>query len=107
MSRNHLRLIWADKIALSLAILLLAIPALGWALVALAAGAAGANHVLASFGTDGVAEVAAGLFAVWASLRAIDFAAGGATYKLFYVAQADHEPTKPVSEISSRKLLAH
>ena len=103
-SQNKLRLIWADKIALVLAVLVAVIPAIGWALIGLATGMAGANHVLASIGTDGAAEVLAMLVAVWLSLRAIDFAFGGSTYKLFHAEPAAHaSPVLP----TNGNLLAH
>jgi hypothetical protein len=100
---NNLRLIWADKIVLSLAVLIAVIPAIGWGLVALATGAMGANHVLASIGTEGALDVIAVLLAVWAMLRALDFAAGGATYKLFHA-----EPVADASAIPlGGDILAH
>lgn len=89
--RNHLRLIWADKIALWLAILFVAAAAIGWVLVAAAAGAQGANHVVASLGLNG-APIVIALVSFWALLRAIDFIAKGSTYRLFH-AQPDPEIT--------------
>jgi hypothetical protein len=88
-ARKNLCLIWADKIALTLFILIAVVTAFVWGLAALAAGPAGANHVFASIGLDGALEVAAALFAVWATLRAMDFAFGGATYKLFHAEPED------------------
>lgn len=105
-TQNKLRLIWADKIALSLAVLIVAIPAIGWALVALAAGPLGANHVLASIGADGAIEVLATVLALWASLRAIDFLAGGATYKLFHTEEKAASASS-AREIPGGNLLAH
>ena len=106
-TRDKLRLIWADKIALSLTILIVAIPAFGWVLVAIAAGPAGANHVVESIGMDGALEVIGAVLAVWATLRALDFAAGGATYKLFRAASGDAPATtRPGGEVADTKLLA-
>ena len=85
---NKLRLIWADKIALTLAAVIVSMAASAWILVAIAAGFAGANHVLASFGTGYALEVVALVLAVWASFRAVDFAFRGATYKLFHTEPA-------------------
>lgn len=80
--RNHLHLIWADKIVLWLAVLFVAMVAVGWMLVALAAGTLGANHVVASIGFNGGPIVIA-LASFWALLRAIDFIAKGSTYRMF------------------------
>jgi hypothetical protein len=80
--RNHLRFIWADKIVLWLAILFVAVTAIGWVLVAAAAGAMGANHVVASLGLNSVPIIVA-FASLWALLRAIDFIAKGSTYRLF------------------------
>jgi hypothetical protein len=107
IAQNKLRMIWADKIALALAILLVAIPAIGWGLVALATGTMGANHVLASIGTEGALEVAAVVFAVWASFRAMDYVAHGATYKLFHAEQVADAPVAQAPVLpSGRNLLA-
>jgi hypothetical protein len=100
--RHHLRLIWADKIALTLAVLIAVLAAFGWALMALAAGAAGANHVAASIGFGGALEIGAVVLALWATLRAADFAFGGATYKLFHV-----EPETAAVLPTGGNLLAH
>jgi hypothetical protein len=80
--RNHLHFIWADKIALWLGIIFVAMAAIGWVLVAAAAGVMGANHVMASLGLNG-APIVITLVSVWALLRAIDFIAKGSTYRLF------------------------
>jgi hypothetical protein len=90
--RNNLRLIWADKIALTLAVLIVALAAFVWLLAVLAAGLAGASHVFASVGTDGALELAAIVFAVWATFRALDFAFGGSTYRLFHAEPAADAP---------------
>ena len=79
--RNNLRFIWADKIVLWLAMLFVALAAVGWILVALAAGPMGANHVVASLGLSATPVVI--LASTWAALRAIDFIAKGSTYRLF------------------------
>ena len=107
MTRNNLRLIWADKIVLALAILLLAIPAFGWAIVALAAGPMGADHVLASIGIENVLELFCAVLAVWAMLRAVDFVAGGTTYKLFHAEPAADLRAVSAAEVPDSKLLAH
>ena len=80
--RNHLHFIWADKIAVWLVILVVALAAVGWVLVAVAAGVMGANHVVASLGFNG-GPIVITLASVWALLRAIDFIAKGSTYRLF------------------------
>ena len=81
--RQQLHLIWADKVALAVAALAVVATGLMWVFVMLAAGAKGANHVLASVGVDGAIEGAAYLAGFWALLRALDFAFGGATAKMF------------------------
>ena len=81
--REHLHLIWADKIVLTLVVLALFFTALIWVFVALAAGILGANHVLASVGVEGALEGGLAAAALWAGLRALDYAFGGATFRLF------------------------
>ena len=89
--RNHLHFIWADKIVFWLAILFVAMAAIGWVLVAVATGAQGANHVVASLGLNG-APIVIALVSFWALLRAIDFIAKGSTYRLFHT-----EPEPPAA----------
>jgi hypothetical protein len=89
--RNHLHFIWADKIALWLVILSVVMAAIGWVLVAAAAGVMGANHVVASLGFNSTPIVIT-LVSIWALLRAIDFIAKGSTYRLFVT-----EPTSTVT----------
>jgi hypothetical protein len=81
--RHHLHFIWADKIVLWVAAIFVAVAAFGWILVALAAGAMGANHVVASLGLNS-APIILTLVSLWAVLRAIDFTAKGATYRMFH-----------------------
>ena len=90
MTRNNLRLIWADKIVL-----------------ALAAGPMGADHVLASIGIENVLELFCAVLAVWAMLRAVDFVAGGTTYKLFHAEPAADLRAVSAAEVPDSKLLAH
>jgi hypothetical protein len=99
---NSLRLIWADKIVLTLAVLIGGLAGFGWGLTALAAGIAGADHVFASIGTGGALELTALLFAIWATFRALDFVAHGSTYKLFH-AERNQAPALP----TGGNLLAH
>jgi len=94
--RNHLHFIWADKIALWLAVLFVAMAAIGWVLVATAAGVMGANHVIASLGLNATPIVIA-LVSVWALLRAFDFIAKGSTYRLFVAEPAPTVPTTTVA----------
>jgi hypothetical protein len=101
--REHLHLIWADKIVLGIALVMAALAGVLWLLVALAAGLAGANHVIASFGTTVFQEAVLGFVAVWLALRAIDFAAGGSTYKLF----AAQSPSTDASVLPAGKLILH
>ena len=95
--RNHLHFIWADKIALWLAVLFVAMAAIGWVLVATAAGVMGANHVRASLGLNATPIVIA-LVSVWALLRAIDFIAKGSTYRLFV---AEPAPTASMTTVAT------
>ena len=92
--RNHLHFIWADKIVAWAAILFVAMTAIGWVLVAAAAGAQGANHVVASLGLNGGPIIIA-LVSLWALLRAIDFIAKGSTYRLFHT-----QPEPPAAAAS-------
>ena len=100
---RRLRLIWADKIVLWLAIVLVAAAALAWLMIAIAAGIMGANHVVDSLGNGGLMEIGAFLLALWATFRALDFIAHGATYKLFHAEPAPDAPVLP----SGENLLAH
>ena len=92
-SHKHLHFIWADRIALWLAVLFVALAVIGWILVALAAGPLGANHVVASLGLNATPVII--LASTWAGLRAIDFIAKGSTYRLFHA-----EPDPPVTVTS-------
>jgi hypothetical protein len=94
--QNHLHFIWADKIALWLAVLFVAMAAIGWVLIATAAGLMGANHVVASLGLHGTPIVIAWI-SVWALLRAIDFIAKGSTYRLFVAEPAPTVSTTTVA----------
>jgi hypothetical protein len=96
--RNHLHLIWADKIVLWLATIAVAALAICWVLVATAAGIGGANHVASSFGLDSALPIAATLLTLWAIMRVIDFIAGGATYRLFVPARERQMPTMVAPE---------
>ena len=82
--RENLRLIWADKIVLWMAITAAGLAAFTWLLAAVATGISGANHVVASLGTGGGSEVALGAFALWTTLRALDFVFHGSTWRLFH-----------------------
>ncbi|HEY4124793.1 MAG TPA: hypothetical protein VGM36_09280 [Rhizomicrobium sp.] len=93
-AQSRLHLIWADKIVLWLVILGIATLAICWCLVAVAAGVDGANHVALSFGWD--PNIGIALLALWAALRALDFIAGGSTYKLFV---PEHEPEAPAMTV--------
>lgn len=93
---NRFHLIWADRIVLWLAILGIAALAICWCAVAVAAGVEGANHVVLSFGLNSGPLVA--LIALWALLRAIDFVAGGATYRIFVPMREPEAPAVPVHE---------
>jgi len=81
--QDRFHFIWADKIVLWLASAIVALFAIGWALVAVAAGVDGANHVVMSFGTDSGDDLVIGLVTLWVALRAIDFASGGSTRTMF------------------------
>lgn len=99
---NNLRLIWADKLALWLVALIVALAAFAWIMVAIGAGPMGADHVLASVGVDGAVELGALLLALWATFRALDFVAHGSTYRLFHAA-----PTETPVLPTGKNLLAH
>jgi hypothetical protein len=81
--RAELRLIWADKIVIALAVAIAGIAVLAWGLVAIAAGIAGANHVILSFGSGMAGGITVGLLVLWLLLRGLDWAAGGSTARLF------------------------
>jgi hypothetical protein len=105
--RKHLRLIWADKIALWLAIICVAAMAALWLLVAVAAGLDGASHVVTKFGLDGIPQIALVIVSVWAFLRAIDFIAGGATYKMFMASpEVELVPAQPAITTPNKPMAA-
>jgi hypothetical protein len=81
--RGHVHFIWADRIVMWLAILIAGAGAICWMLVAVAAGTAGANHVVLSFGSDSGLTAILVLTGFWVLLRAADFIAGGSTYRMF------------------------
>lgn len=83
MQNIRFQSIWADKLALTLVIIVLLGVALSWALVVAAAGVNGANHVLASTGLSWVEDGLIGIAVLWIALRAIDFMRGGRTRALF------------------------
>ncbi len=76
-------LIWADKIALSLACVGLLILFLVWLAGVVIDGEVGAHHLLASIGANAVDNCALAIVGFWAVLRVIDLLAGGQTYRLF------------------------
>jgi hypothetical protein len=85
---RRLRFIWADKLTLFVALSALFLGTFLWLLALIAAGTAGAAHLVACVGTANVMKVGAAMAALWVALRAIDFAAGGSTRKLFAAAPA-------------------
>ncbi len=87
------RFIWADKAALAAAVGILLILALIWVLALIAAGTAGAIHVLGGIGVWGVELDLLIAGSLWAFLRAIDFAIHGPTYRLFM----ERPPKQPAS----------
>jgi len=95
-AQSRLHLIWADKIVLWLVFLGIVALAICWCLVAVAAGVQGANHVALRLGWD--PDIAIALLTLWAVLRAVDFVAGGATYKLVVPARAPETPAMTVHE---------
>ena len=81
--QDRIHLIWADKIVLWLAFAAIVIAAVGWCLVAVAAGVGGANHVVTSFSAESGDDLLVVLLTLWVALRAIDFLRGGQTRTLF------------------------
>ncbi|HEX3430458.1 MAG TPA: hypothetical protein VHT03_06185 [Rhizomicrobium sp.] len=81
--RSALRLIWAEKTAFALLLAETVLVAFLWLISFLAAGNAGANHVLASIGEWRVEQGFLSILALWMSFRAMDFIVGGSTYRLF------------------------
>jgi len=85
--RQHLHFIWADKIALGAVVLALFLTGMLWLLAALAAGPAGANHVLGSISQSVALDGFIAVAVLWVALRAIDYLRGGSTHKLFRTAR--------------------
>jgi len=73
-SDSRFHLIWADKVALGLTLLFVAIAALFWGFAILATGIAGAEHIGESFGFAALIDVAFWLIALWLVMRTLDFA---------------------------------
>lgn len=81
-NRDRFHLIGADRIALTLIAIMLIATALFWAMIVVAAGIGGANHVLASTGLSWLEDGLIGIALLWIALRGIDYARGGATRAL-------------------------
>lgn len=71
--RHQIHLAGADKLALVLAAIVLTITVLFWAMVVVAAGIGGANHVLASTGLSWVEDGLSAIALLWGFLRAIRY----------------------------------
>jgi hypothetical protein len=69
---------WTDKIALAVALLLLALIGALWLFAFAAIGSAGAQHMFQKSGGAGLALTALAAGAVWVVLQGIDFTARGA-----------------------------
>lgn len=74
--------IWADRLALTLIAIVVAGIALSWAMVAVAAGVEGADHVFAITGLSWLFYGTVAIALLWIVLRAIDFVCGGPTRAL-------------------------
>jgi hypothetical protein len=98
--KGHFQLIWADKFALAVAAAGVFVALLLWVLVAVAAGTLGANHVFATLGMASIFYTSGAALLLWLVLRAIDFAAKGATYTLIkgeqFPATDKHVPPAPL-----------
>ncbi|HEY5337595.1 MAG TPA: hypothetical protein VIJ85_05285, partial [Rhizomicrobium sp.] len=75
--RHRALFIWADKIALFVALAFFLILFLLWLLAFIVAGSAGANHVLSNMGVSGIELDLLIAGSIWAVLRSIDFLARG------------------------------
>ncbi|MGN6516498.1 MAG: hypothetical protein ACTHLR_11745 [Rhizomicrobium sp.] len=76
--RHQFHLKRADKLALTLTVIVLAVTVLFWAMIVVAAGVGGANHVLASTGVSWIEYGLFGIALLWAAMRAIGHARRGA-----------------------------
>ncbi len=74
-------LIWADKIALSLASFGLLLLAIIWLAGIAIDGEVGAQHLLASVGSGTVDLCGLTILIFWGAMRGIDLLAGGQTYR--------------------------
>ena len=82
-TRAHSGFIWADRVVLFAAGVLLSLLALCWSLAFLIIGSLGAKHLWKYMGVQSIALslLIAGLVLV--VLRGVDFVMGGPTYRLF------------------------
>ncbi len=80
---RHAGFIWADKIALAVALAFFLVLFGLWLFAFFVVGPLGTDHLLKRVGGPGIELdlLIAGAF--WLFLRSIDFAAGGSTYRLF------------------------
>ena len=74
--------IWADKVALLFALLSGLVWAAFWGVAFLAIGDSGAKHLWLHLGLVWTNILLLALMSAWLVMRAVDFAAGGATYRL-------------------------
>ena len=95
--RGRFQIIWVDKFALVLILLVLLGVAFCWGLVVAAAGVSGANHVLASTGLSWVEDSLIGIALLWLLIRSIDFLRGGRTRALFALHAPEEEPKRTLS----------
>jgi hypothetical protein len=92
--------IWADKLALVIALAAVGLLALIWFLGLAIAGQAGARHLLASIGAATVDRCALAIAVFWLVLRLTDFAAGGQTHLLIRRLIAPRQPQSVPSQFT-------
>jgi hypothetical protein len=81
-SEPRSNIIWADKVTLGLALFSALLLAALWLVAFAIIGGSGAQHLWARYGAMSIGLALLGLMASWLVLRALDFAAGGSTYRL-------------------------
>lgn len=93
------RLMWADRIALAAAAIFLALFALVVLLVFVATGMLGTTHLIQSMGLRVIGYTVLIAGSLWIAMRAVDFALGGRTYKLFTAAAPQTTVPFPMAQV--------
>jgi hypothetical protein len=99
-------IIWADKVALGLALFSVLLLGALWLTAFAIVGGDGAAHLWTTYGPMSIGLLSLALMAVWLLLRTLDLLAGGSTWRL--TARSAHEMAAAIAKGGSRMArLAH